>query len=49
MAMYGPNLFVANAGSDNVSAYTIDLPTGVLAAQPGSPIAVGKGPTSIAC
>ena len=46
MAMYGPNLFVANAGSDNVSVYTMG-PDGVLAAQPGSPIAVGKGPTSI--
>jgi 6-phosphogluconolactonase len=46
MAIYGPDLFVANAGSDNVSVYTIG-PTGVLAAQPGSPIAVGKSPTSI--
>ena len=46
MAMYGPNLFVANAGSDNVSVYTMGA-DGTLAAQPGSPIAVGKGPTSI--
>jgi 6-phosphogluconolactonase len=46
MVIYGPNLFVANAGSNNVSVYTIGS-AGVLAAQPGSPVAVGKSPTSI--
>ena len=43
------NLYIANAGSDNVSAYTIDATTGALAPQsPGpSTIATGKSPTSI--
>ena len=31
------DLYVANAGSDNVSAYTIDANTGALTALPGSP------------
>lgn len=46
MTIWGGNLFVANAGSDNVSVYAIG-PAGVLAAQPGSPVAVGKSPASI--
>ena len=40
-------LYVANAGSDNVSAYTIDANTGALTPLPGSTIATGKSPTSI--
>jgi len=42
------NLYVANAGSDNVSAFAIDANTGALTALPGPPVAVGKSPTSIA-
>jgi 6-phosphogluconolactonase (cycloisomerase 2 family) len=43
------NLYIANADSDNVSAYTIDANTGALAPMsPGpSTIAMGKSPTSI--
>jgi len=43
----GYNLYVANAGSDNVSVYAIDYSTGALTALPGSPVAVGRSPTSI--
>jgi 6-phosphogluconolactonase len=41
------NLFVANAGSDDVSVYTIDNSTGTLTELPGSPVPVGKNPTSV--
>ena len=48
-ALSGFYLYVANAGSDNVSAYTIDASTGALAPlSPGpSTIATGKTPTSV--
>ena len=46
MTLWGDGLFVANTGSDSVSAYVIDG-SGALTVLPGSPIAVGKGPTSI--
>src|SRR4029077_21072676 len=39
------SLYVANAGSDNVSVYAIDGNTGAL--TPGPPVAVGTSPTSI--
>jgi len=42
----GTALVVANAGSDNVSGYSIG-PAGALTALPGFPVAVGKNPTSI--
>ena len=51
MAISGSTLYVANAGSDTVSAYTIDYSvsgSGVLTALPGSPFPAGKNPTSIA-
>jgi 6-phosphogluconolactonase (cycloisomerase 2 family) len=41
-------LYVANAGSDTVSAYNIDYSSGALTALPGSPFPAGKNPTSIA-
>src|SRR5712692_5008509 len=40
--------YVANAGSNNVSAYTIDSTTGVLSPVPGSPFAAGSEPLSVA-
>jgi 6-phosphogluconolactonase len=43
---YGVNLCVANAGSDNVSVYPIDVNTGALAGPFTFP--TGKSPTSIA-
>ncbi len=46
MTLWGDGLFVANSGSDNVSAYVIDG-SGALTVPPGSPIAAGKSPTSI--
>ena len=45
MTCFG-GILVANAGSDNVSAYGVD-PTGALSSWPGFPVAVGKSPTSI--
>jgi 6-phosphogluconolactonase (cycloisomerase 2 family) len=39
---------VANSGSNNVSAYSIDSSTGALSEISGSPFAAGPGPTSIA-
>ncbi len=41
-------VYVANAGSSNVSAYTINATTGVLTSVPGSPIPAGSGTSSIA-
>ena len=43
----GFNLYVANAGSDNVSAYTIDPNTGALTPLSPATIATGMSPTSI--
>ena len=43
----GCNLYVVNAGSDTVSAYTIDTNTGALTPLSPATIATGKGPTSI--
>jgi len=43
----GYNLYVANAGSDAVSAYTIDANTGALTPMSPATIATGKGPASI--
>jgi len=40
--------YVANAGSNNVSAYSVDTESGVLTAVPGAPFAAGTGPTSVA-
>jgi len=39
--------FVANAGSNNVSAYSVDEQSGVLSAVPGSPFAAGTHPGSL--
>src|SRR6266487_2374302 len=39
--------YVANFGSDNVSAYTINTNTGALAAIAGSPFAAGANPVSV--
>jgi 6-phosphogluconolactonase len=43
----GYNLYVANAGSDTVSAYSIDTNTGALTPLSPATIATGKGPASI--
>ena len=40
--------YVANRGSNNISAYTLDPGTGTLAAIPGSPFAAGGLPIGIA-
>jgi YVTN family beta-propeller protein len=37
-------VYVANSGSNNVSAYTINAATGALTAVPGSPFAADQGP-----
>lgn len=44
----GKFLYVANAGSNDVSAFSIDPTTGVSAALANSPFAAGLGPSSIA-
>jgi YD repeat-containing protein len=44
----GRFVYVANQGSNNVSAYTIDPNTGILSAIPGSPFAAGNGPVFVA-
>jgi YD repeat-containing protein len=44
----GRFVYVANQGSNNVSAYTINQTTGVLSPIPGSPFAVGNGPVFVA-
>lgn len=41
-------LYVANRGSNNVSAYTVDAASGELAAIAGSPFAAGSLPVAIA-
>ena len=41
-------VYVANEGSNNVSAYTIDGNTGALTAVAGSPFAAGSNPYSVA-
>jgi 6-phosphogluconolactonase len=43
----GYNLYVANAGSDTVSAYNIDTNTGALTPLSTATIATGEGPASI--
>ena len=40
--------YVANAGGNSVSAYSVDAESGALAAVPGSPFAAGTTPTSVA-
>ena len=40
-------VYVANSGSNNVSAYTIDGATGALTAVPGSPFPADAGPFSV--
>jgi 6-phosphogluconolactonase (cycloisomerase 2 family) len=40
-------LYVANSQSDNISAYRLDMTTGVPTPLAGSPYAVGQGPASI--
>lgn len=40
--------YVANRGSNNISAYTVDPTSGALAAIPGSPIVAGNLPVAIA-
>ena len=40
--------YVANSGDNNLSGYTIDASTGVLAQLTGSPFAVGTSPASVA-
>jgi len=44
----GKFAFVANEGSGNVSAYTLNAATGALTAVSGSPYAVKTGPSSVA-
>ncbi|MGH7985387.1 MAG: hypothetical protein ACREQX_03765, partial [Candidatus Binataceae bacterium] len=39
--------YVANEGSGNVSAYTIDATTGALTPISGSPFAAGADPISV--
>ncbi|RFC36553.1 MAG: Lactonase, 7-bladed beta-propeller [Candidatus Nitrotoga sp. LAW] len=39
--------YVANQGSNNVSAYTIDAGTGTLTPVAGSPFTAGMAPTSV--
>jgi 6-phosphogluconolactonase len=41
-------VYVANSGSNNVSAYSINTSTGTLSEISGSPFAAGVGPTSMA-
>ncbi len=47
----GPNgapfLYVANAGSNNMSVFSINLSTGALTPVSGSPFAVGKSPQAV--
>jgi DNA-binding beta-propeller fold protein YncE len=44
----GKFAYVGNKSSNNISAYTIDGSTGILAAVPGSPFAAGMSPASVA-
>jgi 6-phosphogluconolactonase (cycloisomerase 2 family) len=43
----GDFLYVSNQGSNNVSAYTITVGTGVLTAVAGSPFAAGTSPSGV--
>ena len=43
----GKFAYVANAGSNNVSGYTINSSTGALTSISGSPFTAGSGPYSI--
>jgi hypothetical protein len=40
--------YVANNGSNDVSAFTIDATTGALTTVPGTPFVAGAGPDSVA-
>jgi YVTN family beta-propeller protein len=44
----GTYLYVANAGSDTLSAYAVDTSTGALTPLASATFATGKGPASIA-
>jgi 6-phosphogluconolactonase (cycloisomerase 2 family) len=44
----GTHLYVANSGSNDVSAYTINRANGYLSPSPGSPYAVGRTATAVA-
>src|SRR4029077_8532408 len=43
----GKFIYVANVGSNNVSAYSVNPASGVLTAVLGSPFSTGVGPTGI--
>jgi 6-phosphogluconolactonase (cycloisomerase 2 family) len=47
-ALGGTDLYVANAGSDTLSTYTVDTSTGALTPLASATFATGKGPSSIA-
>ncbi len=47
-APWGAYLYVANAGSDTVSAYAVDTSSGALTPLSPATFATGKGPSSIA-
>ena len=47
-AALGTYLYVANAGSDTVSAFAVDISTGSLTSLSPATFATGKGPSSIA-
>ena len=47
-APWGTYLYVANAGSDTVSAYGVDTSSGALTSLSPATFATGKGPSSIA-
>jgi 6-phosphogluconolactonase (cycloisomerase 2 family) len=44
----GKFLYLASHGANNVTAYSIDPPTGALAPLAGSPTAAGTGPNDVA-
>ncbi len=41
-------MFVANEGSNDISAFTVNTTTGALTAVPGSPFAAGTDPQAMA-
>jgi 6-phosphogluconolactonase (cycloisomerase 2 family) len=43
----GPYVYVANAGSNNMSVFVADLGTGVLTPVDGSPFPVGTSPSAV--
>lgn len=45
---FPPSLYVANSGSNDISAYSLDPATGALTPVPGSPFPTGTDPSSIA-